>query len=257
MALVGQLVGEVAVDVVLADPAVVVGVAARHGEVAAPVDVVARAGRAAALQPFLHVAEVHLHVAVVLHGGEDVPDGVLDELVGGAAVGAGERDHRGRHQRHDGGHLEDDVHHHQATALLLGADEAAARHTHHEHSDEDEHPGDGLRPVHVVVEQVVVGVAQAGDAVHLHEEPDGSTGDAEPEHHVQDVQDEQEDGGGAGSTHVVCLFNIAVVVTRDTCGALGQSQLNGGVRRPHSFYNVAQIKASRYQLVIHAAMDCG
>lgn len=87
MPLIGQFVREVAVDAVRAEEAVVVGVAARDGELAAPADVVPRGGRAAALQTLLHRTKRSFNSRVALHGPVHIPDSIFNELVSRCGIG--------------------------------------------------------------------------------------------------------------------------------------------------------------------------
>lgn len=183
--LVGELVGDVTVDHVLAGPpAVVVGVAARGREVPPPVLVVPGSARAAALVPLLDHSEGGLHTAVLLHVVIGVPDGVRHELVRVGGVREHKRDDGSDDEEHESDGLEGDVHEDDASALLLRADEAAARDEQHEDAREEEYPRHRLGPVHFVVQEVVVLVAEAGDILQLDEEPDRGGCERQTEHYV-------------------------------------------------------------------------
>lgn len=183
--LVGFLVGE------LAGGSVVAVQAAGQRQVVPPAPVVSRVVGSAALQLPFDPTEGRIYVGVRLRIVVSIVHCVLDELVRMLSIDEHEDQHRGDDLQEDDEHQKQSVHPEEASALPVSAAPAAECDTNDEQSQEYEEPWRRLRPVHSVVQEIVVAIPKRHELLELHEEPDPDGRGNEPEHgeyYIHDVQ---------------------------------------------------------------------
>lgn len=164
------LVGEVA------GRAVVAVQAARQRQVVPPTPVVSRVVGSTAPQLPLDPSELLEDVRVGLRVVVSIVHCILDESVRVFTVDVHEDEGGRDHLSDNNEDHEEAVDTEHAAALAVGAAPAAEGHHHDEQSEQDEEPWRDLRPVHPVVQQVMVAVPEADELGQLHKEPDPGRG---------------------------------------------------------------------------------